>query len=218
MPCHCVRSLWWGCCGHAALSSSCSCASASASASVSLSVHSTVWMLLANLVRVPINGYTFRVLVSASSYVNSTLRNNNNNNNNNNNPSATVFPFILQMDGWLTICTSAIALDAPYIYSLWKELSIELLTLTHSRANKQTNKRMLTHNLIVLASGIGIGTLYVLYYDYFLCQSNGNKCDNSSWCLEFATFNATMTGEGFINGQGTRSHPWGTSAIPATVQ
>lgn len=44
------------------------------------------------------------------------------------------------------------------------------------------------------------------------------KCDQDSWCGEFAQFNATMTGEGFSNGDGTRSHPWGTSAIPATVQ
>lgn len=44
------------------------------------------------------------------------------------------------------------------------------------------------------------------------------KCDDDSWCAEFAKYNATMTGEAFNNGDGTRSHPWGTSAIPAVVQ
>merc|ERR1711960_44316 len=44
------------------------------------------------------------------------------------------------------------------------------------------------------------------------------KCDGDSWCAEFAAYNATMTGEAFNNGVGTRSHPWGAAAVPAVVQ
>jgi hypothetical protein len=49
------------------------------------------------------------------------------------------------------------------------------------------------------------------------------KCDEDSWCAMWEKYNATMTREAFYGyfegSQGeTLSHPWGTAAIPATVQ